>query len=261
MEHDEERIWLIQQLLSESKEYEEMSIPEDIQEQKDLLRALMNVRLPKKISRNFLEIQDSYLKKENEMNGITDVDDLVPLSWDERLYLWQGDMSSLRIEAVANPANSALLGCFRPLHSCLDNILHSKAGIQLRLECDRLMKIQGHEEPAGQAKITPGYNLPCQYVIHTVGPIIQGRLTHREEDLLASCYRSCLALAKARGITEIAFCCISTGVFMFPQQRAAEIAIETVKDFLKEDDHFEKIVLNVYKDSDLRIYQKLLKVT
>lgn len=258
MDQNERRIWLIKELLKEDQEYKGIVIPDSVQEQKDLLRSLMNVRMPKVISSQFLSVQDAYLQQENQEAGITDVNDLSPLQIDQRLYLWQGDMSSLKIEAVVNPANSALLGCFRPMHNCLDNILHSKAGIQMRLACDRLMKEQGHEEETGRAKITSAYNLPSQYVIHTVGPIVQGRLTKRHEELLASCYRSCLQLAQEKGIKEIAFCCISTGVFMFPPQRAAEIAVKTVTDYLREHDHFEKIVFNVYLDSDRRIYQKLL---
>lgn len=151
-----------------------------------------------------------------------------------------------------------MCGCFRPMHNCVDNIIHSKAGIELRLCCYDLMQAQGYEEPTGQAKITPAFNLPCKYVLHTVGPIVQGRLQKKHERLLASCYRSCLELAEEHKVESIAFCCISTGVFMFPNQRAAEIAVETVLNYFKETGSQMKVVFNVFKDEDLEIYRKIL---
>lgn len=258
MNHAEQRVWMIQQLLDEDLNYKGYTIPNDTNEQKDMLRALMNVREPKPISQEFLDIQDEYLKEENNSVKITDVNDLTPTKNDDRLYLWQGDITALRISAITNPANDRMCGCFQPLHSCADNIIHSKSGIQLRGECFRIMKKQGHPEPTGQAKITPAYNLPCDYILHTVGPIVQGPLTKKHEDLLASCYKSCLDLADKNGVTEIAFCCISTGVFMFPNQRAAEIAVETVKNWLDATGSEIKIVFNVFKDLDFEIYEKLL---
>jgi O-acetyl-ADP-ribose deacetylase (regulator of RNase III) len=256
--HEEQRVWMIQKLLDEDPYYRNYRIPAGEQEQKDLLRSLMNVREPKPIGQEFLTIQDEYLKKENEAAGITDVNDLKPVKLDDRLFLWQGDITTLKIDAIINPANSALLGCFRAMHNCADNIIHSKAGIELRLCCHRIMTAQGHEEETGKAKITPAYNLPCDYVIHTVGPIVDGRLTKRHEELLASCYRSCLALAEESGVTSIAFCCISTGVFMFPNDRAAKIAVDTVREYLKDHSGIKKVVFNVYKDLDLELYDALL---
>ncbi|MBR1711736.1 MAG: protein-ADP-ribose hydrolase [Clostridia bacterium] len=258
MTHDEKRIWLIQQLLKEKPEYQTFEIPTEKQQQKNLLRALMNVRLPDPISEEILQVQDEYLSEENRLAGITDIADLAPIPSDERIYLWQGDMTALKVDAITNPANSAMLGCFQPLHSCADNIIGSKAGIRLRLRCNDIMCAQGHEEPTGQAKITPGYNLPCKYILHTVGPIVEGRLTKEHERLLASCYRSCLELADQYHLQSIAFCCISTGVFMFPNQRAAEIAVETVKKYYQETESPIKTVFNVYKDLDLEIYRRLL---
>ena len=258
MTHEEQRKYLIEKLLEEDPQYRNMEIPEEEQEQKDLLRALMNIRMPKKISPSFLEIQDVYLQEENRRQGITDIDDLKPCAFDERIFLWQGNITQLRCDAIVNPANSQLLGCFRPLHNCADNIIHSKAGIQLRLACDRIMRIQGHEEETGKAKITPAYNLPSKYVLHTVGPIVDGRLTKQHEEMLASCYRSCLELADANNVKSIAFCCISTGVFMFPNRRAAEIAVDTVIQYLKETGSQMKVIFNVYKDMDLTIYRELL---
>jgi len=257
MNHGQQREWLIGQLLEESPEYRSMGIPKDAQEQKKLLRTLMNVRPPRPVSPEFLSVQDEYLSEENRAN-VTALTDLTSLPSDERMFLWQGDMTALRVDAIVNPANSAMLGCFIPLHSCADNLIHSKSGIQLRLRCSEIMCAQGHEEPTGRAKITPAYNLPCKYVIHTVGPIVEGPLTEEHERLLASCYRSCLAIADENRLDSIAFCCISTGVFMFPNQRAAEIAVDTVRKYYGETASRIKTVFNVYKDLDLAIYRKLL---
>lgn len=258
MNHTEQRIWLIKELQKDPSQLSDYPIPAGEQEQKDLLRGLMNIWMPKELSDEFLQIQDEYLTEENRRAGITDIEDLQPITSDNRLYLWQGDMTTLNVDAIVNPANSALLGCFRILHSCADNIVHSKAGLGLRYKCNCIMEKQGHEEPTGQAKITPAYNLPCEYVIHTVGPIVQGPLTKRHEELLASCYRSCLNIAEENGVKSIDLCCISTGVFMFPNQRAAEIAVETVKNWLNETGSQMKVVFNVFKDIDLEIYDKLL---
>ena len=258
MTHDEQRIWMIQYLLSEKDEYSAVQIPDGVQGQKDLLRSLMNVRPPAPVSPEFLEIQDDYLTAENKSAGITDVNHLSPLKMDDRMILWQGDMTSLRIDSIVNPANSALLGCFCPLHNCADNIVHSKSGIELRLKCSEIMRAQGHDEPTGRAKITPAYNLPCRYILHTVGPIIRGRVTRQDRELLASCYRSCLKLAADNGLKSIAFCCISTGEFHFPNEDAAEIAVITVKEFLQTDNRIQRVVFNVYKDIDLEIYRRLL---
>lgn len=197
--------------------------------------------------------------EENNSVEITEVNHLTPSNLDDRIILWQGDITALRVDAIVNAANSQMCGCFRPMHNCVDNIIHSKSGIQLRLKCAEIMQKQGHEESTGQAKITPAYNLPCKYVLHTVGPIVQGRLTKYHEELLASCYRSCLKLAESSGVESIAFCCISTGVFMFPNQRAAEIAVETVREYLKDHDGIKQVVFNVFKDTDLAIYRDLLK--
>ena len=258
MNHEEQRIWMIRYLLNEDEQYSGYKIPDNEKSQKDLLRALMNVRPPKAISDEFLSIQDEYLREENSREQITDITMLQPCACDSRLYLWQGDMTTLCVDGVVNPANNALRGCFIPLHNCADNIVHSKAGIQLRLKCDNIMCAQGHEEPTGQAKITPAYNLHCKYILHTVGPIVQGPLTKEHERLLASCYTSCLNLAAENGLESIAFCCISTGVFMFPNQRAAEIAVETVRNWLDETGSHMKVIFNVFKDLDLNIYRSLL---
>ncbi|MDE6589323.1 MAG: protein-ADP-ribose hydrolase [Oscillospiraceae bacterium] len=258
MTHEEQRRYLIQELLAEDAQYQGMVIPEDTQGQKDLLRALMNVRPPMPIGEDFLAVQDEYLSAERDMAGVVDGNALLPLCSDERLVLWQGDITTLKVDAIVNAANSGMRGCFRALHSCIDNIVHSKSGIQLRLYCDELMNRQGYEEPTGQAKITPAYNLPSRYVLHTVGPIIEGRVTRHDRELLASCYRSCLELAAENSLESVAFCCISTGVFHFPNQEAAEIAVKTVTDFLKTQTSIKKVIFNVFKNTDKQIYRSIL---
>lgn len=258
MTHKEQRRYLIGELLAESPQYRDMKIPTDEQEQRNLLRALMNVRPPMPIGEEFLKVQDEYLSAERDATEIVDGSSLPSTQADERLVLWQGDITALKADAIVNAANSAMLGCFQPLHSCIDNIIHSKSGIQLRLYCDALMNRQGREEPTGQAKITPAFNLPSRYVLHTVGPIIERRVSQRDRELLASCYRSCLELAAENGLESIAFCCISTGVFHFPNQEAAEIAVKTARDFLNTPSSIKKVIFNVFKDIDAQIYRTLL---
>lgn len=249
---------MIRELLNEQPEYKDMRIPTDTQEQKDLLRALMNIRQPSPISDDFLKIQDEYLREELRREKIVDTDSLHTVPADDRIALWQGDMTTLKVDAIVNPANSGMCGCFRPLHNCLDNIIHSRSGISLRLYCADMMKKQGHEEPTGQAKITPAFNLPCKYVIHTVGPIIYDRVRKEDERMLASCYKSCLKLADENGARSIALCCISTGVFRFPNERAAEIAVRTVREYLNGNTGIQRVIFNVFKDIDREIYEGLL---
>ena len=258
MNQKERREYLIKELLSEAPDYGGIVIPDEKDARKRLLRSLMNLRDPRPVSNEFLKIQDEYLSEEVARRGVTDSTLLQASPWDSRLVLWQGDITTLKIDAIVNAANSALRGCFVPCHSCIDNIIHSMSGIQLRLTCDRIMNEQGYEEPAGRAKITPAYNLPSRYVIHTVGPIVEGPLTKTHCRQLADCYRSCLELAAGYGLKSIAFCCISTGEFHFPRQKAAEIAVQTVKEFLKTDAGIERVVFNVFKESDYEIYRKLL---
>ncbi len=216
----------------------------------------MNVRVPQQISDDFLTMQDEYLREELAQKGITDIADLSPIA--DGMYLWQGDITTLRCDAIVNAANSGMTGCYVPCHRCIDNCIHTYAGIQLRLECAAIMGEQGHEEETGRAKITGAYNLPCKYVLHTVGPIISGLLTEQDEELLASCYRSCLELAEQHGIQSIAFCCISTGEFHFPNDRAAEIAVQTVRQFKEQQSGEMKVIFNVFKDVDYKIYWNLL---
>ena len=196
------------------------------------------------------------MKEETKSKGITDIRELKPV--EEGIYLWQGDITTLRCDAIVNAANSGMTGCYQPCHNCIDNCIHTYAGIQLRNACAEIMEKQGYEEPTGRAKITPAFNLPCKYVLHTVGPIVQGHLTKRHEELLASCYRSCLELADENDVKSVAFCCISTGVFMFPNERAAEIAVQIVRDYRREKNSGIEVIFNVWKDVDYEIYRELL---
>ena len=256
MNQTERRRFLIDALLDERPEYRGTRVPADGEEQRLLLRALMNVRTARKCSPEFLRVQDEYLRAELDAKGITDVDSLTPVR--RGLYIWRGDITTLRCDAIVNAANSGMTGCYVPNHRCIDNCIHSYAGVELREYCSELMRRQGHEEPTGEAKITPAYNLPCRYVLHTVGPIISRRVTKQDEELLASCYRSCLKLAAENGLESVAFCCISTGEFHFPNERAAEIAVKTVEDFMRKESSVRKVIFNVFKDRDEEIYRQLL---
>lgn len=256
MNQKERRRFLIQELLKEHRSYSDLVIPREEEEEKQFLRRLMNIRSPKRIGEEFLRVQDAYLKEEIEKKGITRLESLTPVR--EGIYLWQGDITTLCCDSIVNAANSGMTGCYIPNHRCIDNCIHSYAGIQLRIACGALMERQGHEEPTGQAKITPAYNLPCKYILHTVGPIITGKLTQKDCELLASCYRSCLELAAEKKLESVAFCCISTGEFHFPNERAAEIAVSIVQEFGKEKTSVRKVIFNVFKDRDKEIYRKLL---
>lgn len=241
---------LIAYLLSERPEWNGLTIPTSEKEQFDLYRSLVNIRPAGKASAEYLKAEDEFLQKLTAQKGITDIADLQPV--EKNIYLWKGDITTLKCGAIVNAANSGMTGCYRPCHNCIDNCIHTFAGVRLRLKCAEIMKAQGREEPAGTAKITPAYNLPCNYVIHTVGPIVQGRLTEKHCELLKSCYQSCLELAVLNGIKSIAFCCISTGVFGFPQDKAAEIAVQTVREFLKT--HEIEVIFNVFTEKDYEIY-------
>ena len=256
MNQSEKRLFLIQSLLNERPSCQKQIIPADSERQKILLRGLMNVRRPVRIGADFLQVQDAYLQDETAAKGITDIADLTPIQ--PGLYLWQGDITTLKCDAIVNAANSGMTGCYIPNHRCIDNAIHTFAGVELRLACAELMEHQGYPEPTGQAKITPAFNLPCRYVLHTVGPIISGRVTKADKELLASCYRSCLELAAENSLESVAFCCISTGEFHFPNDLAAEIAVQTVKEFLKKQTSAKKVIFNVFKDLDKTVYEKLL---
>lgn len=241
-------------LLEEMPDLKLGKFPDDLVSQRKLLRALMNVRPPMPLDENFLKLQDEILSEEVEERGVVTLEEIPDV--EKNIKLWQGDITRLKVDAIVNAANSALLGCFIPLHACIDNAIHSAAGLQLRDACK---KISDGNEPTGKAKITPAFNLPSKFVIHTVGPIIpmNRKPNQAEENLLASCYESCLNLAAENNLKSIAFCCISTGEFHFPNERAAEIAVDTVKKFLQKNNLV--VVFNVFKDKDLKIYNLKFK--
>ena len=233
----------------------EMELPATRAEKEWLFLALRNIWEPRELPDAYWTLQDQYLRENLAEKGVTKLSDLQEVA--DQIYLWQGDITTLEVDAIVNAANSQMMGCFIPHHACIDNAIHSQAGLQLRLACQHLMAEQGHPEPTGQAKLTRGYNLPASYVIHTVGPIIEGQVSQADQDLLVSSYQSCLELAAEKGLKSLAFCCISTGEFHFPNQLAAELALETVREFLKNHPQI-KVVFNVFKDQDLAIYQDLL---
>lgn len=256
MTQEERLLYLIKYLINENHELKSLNIPPEETARKRLLRSLMNVRPPQPATKDFLKVQDEYLQREQAEKGILSLADIPSVK--SGIYLWQGDITRLSVDAIVNAANNAMLGCFVPCHGCIDNAIHSAAGVELRLECSRIMEKQKIKEPAGRAKITKAYNLPCHYVLHTVGPIIYGEVTKKDCGLLADCYRSCLELAAEYQLKSIAFCCISTGEFHFPNQTAAEIAIQTVKDYQKKNQNGMEVVFNVFKDCDYEIYKQLL---
>ena len=247
---------LIAYLLSERPEWNGLTIPAKESEQFLLYRSLVNIRPAGKASAEYLKAEDEFLQKLTVQKGITDISDLQPV--EKNIYLWKGDITTLQCGAIVNAANSGMTGCYQPCHNCIDNCIHTFAGVRLRLKCAEIMKAQGHEEPTGQAKITPAFNLLCDHVIHTVGPIVQGKLTKEHEHLLISCYESCLRIADENEVKSIAFCCISTGVFMFPNKRAAELAVQTVKQYKEKTKSKIKVIFNVFKEEDERLYKQLL---
>ena len=247
-------------LLAEMPVYQPWTrkFPEDAAGQRRLLRSLMNVRPPMPLKPEFLSVQDRLLSAERDDKGVVDGAALAAAGGHPQIAVWRGDITRLKADAVVNAANAALLGCFCPCHGCIDNAIHSAAGLQLREACRQIMEAQGRPEPAGRAKLTKGYNLPARYVLHTVGPVVQGRVTEQNRKDLASCYRSCLELAAECGLESLAFCCISTGEFRFPRREAAEIAVETVTEFLRRDLPIRKVIFNVFKELDEAIYRRLL---
>lgn len=256
MNQNERLTFLIQYLINEDRQYHKITVPQSAEEKKQLLRSLMNIRPPRDISQEFLGIQDEYLQEELSNQRITSINKLTPVR--PQLYLWKGDITKLQADAIVNAGNNALLGCFIPCHSCIDNAIHSYAGIQLRLECQKIMEQQNSPEPAGKAKITKGYNLPAKYILHTVGPFVHGVLSKKDCLLLASYYRSCLELAETYGLKSVAFCCISTGEFHFPNDTAGKIAVQTVTEYIQETHSEIEVIFNVFKEEDYQIYRQLL---
>lgn len=232
-----------------------VEVPASVGECARLMRALLNVREPRAVDAHFLEMQDAELRAQLEERGAVE-------PHGAGISLWQGDITRLRVDAIVNAANSQMLGCFIPLHSCIDNAIHSAAGVQLRLECGDMMRRLGREARTGEALITRGYNLPARYVIHTVGPIVTGNApTAEQERELSLCYSRSLDLAAERGLRSVAFCCISTGVFRFPHRRAAEIAVGAVRKWMAAHDgqtSVDNVLFNVFKDEDRGIYEEVL---
>lgn len=250
--------YLIGILLRENNEYSGIAIPGSVTEKRRLLRALMNGRPPRPVTDELTALQDEELQTQLKEKGTVDAEEL---PYKGRYAIWQGDITRLKVDAIVNAANSQMLGCFVPLHGCIDNAIHSAAGVQLRLACNEIMNKKGHDEPSGEAIVTPAFNLPAKYVIHTVGPIVYGdRPTDEDRRLLASCYRSCLEAAEQYHLESIAFCCISTGEFRFPNHEAAEIALKTVDNYFSEhpDSTIKKVIFNVFKDKDRQIYTEIL---
>ncbi len=254
MSQNDTLLYLINYLRSENSRYADIEIPDAEPERFRLYRSLVNIRPAAPAPEEYYKAEDEYLRCAAAGKGITDIAELTPR--EPHIYLWRGDITTLKCGAIVNAANSGMTGCYSPCHSCIDNCIHTFAGTRLRLECDRIMREQGHPEPTGTAKLTPAYDLPCEYIIHTVGPIVQGALTDRHCRLLRSCYESCLAIAAEHNVGSIAFCCISTGVFGFPQQEAAEIAVDAVRAYLKKNTL--DVIFNVFSQADLNIYDALL---
>lgn len=262
MNQAERRQLLIRELLDERHRREDVAIPAGADEQRALLRALMNVRPPAAASAELIAVQDAYLKERALERGITHVSELCPVAATgtlSRVCLWQGDITLIDADAIMNAANSKLLGCFVPGHACIDNAIHTYAGVQLRLACHKLMAEQGHDERTGTVKATPAFNLPSRYVLHTVGPIVPSHVPSLcDEAALRSSYRSCLAKATEMGCESIALCCLSTGVFGYPQAAAARVAVDEALRYLANDDAGLRVVFNVFLDSDKWIYQQLI---
>lgn len=257
MTQQERRLFLLDYLRKENPVFGDIEIPEEADAQKDLLRAIFNVRYADPFpSEEFLKVQDDYLQEELKEKGVQDVEALSPLY--EGYYLWKGDITTLKVDGIVNAANSGMTGCYRPNHKCIDNAIHTYAGVQLRHYCSSLMKKQGFEEPRGQVKVTPAYNLPSKFILHTVGPVVQNKVTEEDRKMLASCYRSCLAAAEAQKMASIAFCCISTGVFSFPKEEACRIALRTVVDYFNGEAPSLKVVFCVYADEDEAVYRKVM---
>ena len=255
--------YLVEEFKADSGEYKDLKIPADQEGKRRILRSLMNIRMPKRLPDEVLEVQDEYLSGRAEEKGIVQLSD-IPVMRDG-LSIWQGDITRLAVDAIVNAANSQMLGCFVPMHTCIDNCIHTFAGVQLRAECNRQINQlrirygKDYEQPTAAPMLTDAYNLPAKKVIHIVGPIVQHNLTQELERDLADCYRNTLDMCMENGLKSVAFCCISTGVFHFPNKRAAEIAVRTVTTWLSEHDgQMERVIFNVFKDEDRKYYEELI---
>ena len=256
--------YLVEAFKADSVQYKDLLTPKDTEGKRRVLRSLMNIRMPRRMDEAVLAVQDGYLRERIRENGIAEPDD-IPIIRD-RISVWQGDITRLAVDAIVNAANSQMLGCFVPMHTCIDNCIHTYAGVQLRAECNRQMnglrvRYGGdYEQPTAVPMLTDGYNLPAKKVIHIVGPVVEGGLTRELEEQLAACYRNTLDMCLENGLRTVAFCCISTGVFRFPKKRAAQIAVQTVSDWLPlHDGQMDRVIFNVFKDEDREYYEQLLQ--
>lgn len=272
--NQEERLdYLVEKFKEDSVRYKDIEVSKDQEEKRTILRSLMNIRMPGDMDKEILKVQDEYLSERAREKGIVTLADIQTVSemlkskhrHKDKLSIWQGDITRLKADAIVNAANSQMLGCFIPMHTCIDNCIHTFAGVQLRRECDQYMNGmrkrygRNYEEPTGEAFLTKGYNLPAKWIIHTVGPIVEGRLKDRHKKDLEKCYQNILECCRKNGIRSVAFCCISTGVFHFPNDEAAKIAVDTVSKFLDTHDAaFDRVIFNVFKDFDKKIYEELL---
>ena len=255
--------YLVEAFKEDSRQYRDLETPEDPAGKRRILRSLMNIRMPNALDEEILTVQDDYLRERIRENGIISASEIPVIR--DGMSLWQGDITRLQVDAIVNAANSQMLGCFVPMHTCIDNCIHTFAGVQLRAECNRQMTLlrrkygRDYEQPTAVPMLTEGYNLPAKKVVHIVGPIVQGRLTPAHERALADCYTNTLELCMENGLQTVAFCCISTGVFRFPNQRAAEIAVRTVGDWLyAHKGKIRQVIFIVFKDEDKAYYEKLL---
>ena len=264
MTQNERLDYLVEEFKTDSVRYKDLTTPSDTEGKRQLLRSLMNIRMPGEMDERVLEIQDDYLQERIQENGIVGLSDIPEIR--NGISIWQGDITRLKVDAIVNAANSQMLGCFVPMHTCIDNCIHTFAGIQLRAECSRQMKKmrarygRDYEQPTAVPMLTDAYNLPAKKVVHIVGPIVQDELTPELEEDLADCYTNTLELCAENGLRSVAFCCISTGVFHFPNKRAAEIAVQTVKDWLEaHPGKVDRVIFNVFKDEDRRYYESELQ--
>ncbi len=263
MKQDERLDLLIKTFREESKEYGDIILPKDREGKRRILRSLMNVRMPRELAAEVLKVQDEYLLERAIEKGVVQFSD-IPIVRDG-LSVWQGDITRLAVDAIVNAANSQMLGCFIPMHTCIDNCIHTYAGVGLREECNRQMEAlrlkygRNYEQPTAIPMLTEAYNLPARKVIHVVGPIVMDKLTPDLENDLSDCYKNVLDMCRDNGLKSVAFCCISTGVFNFPNERAAEIAVKTVDDWMKENPgRIERVIFNVFKEIDKAIYERVV---
>ena len=267
MTQNERLAYLVEEFKTDSVRYKDLTTPSDTEGKRQLLRSLMNIRMPKEMPEEVLKVQDEYLSGRVQEKGVVRLSDIPAIKDSNNiLSIWQGDITRLRVDAIVNAANSQMLGCFVPMHTCIDNCIHTFAGIQLRAECSRQMKKmrarygRDYEQPTAVPMLTDAYNLPAKKVVHIVGPIVQDELTPELEEDLADCYTNTLELCAENNLRSVAFCCISTGVFHFPNKRAAEIAVHTVKEWLEaHPGKVDRVIFNVFKDEDRRYYESELQ--